>query len=190
MSLVVFAGAMQFVAIGILLAPIGLIQVALLTLFVNIRHLFYGLSLIKQFKTFGWKKHYIAFALTDETYSLLCSKKVAQSENPENLFFIIALLNHAYWLIGTALGVTLGRLITFDTTGIEFAMTALFLVIFIEQWQTYRTHYPALLGIAATILMAVVFGPNQLVLPSMLVILSGLFLYKKQILQKEGDQHD
>ncbi|HAS74583.1 MAG TPA: branched-chain amino acid ABC transporter permease, partial [Clostridiales bacterium UBA8960] len=134
MSFTVYAGAMQFVAIQILTSPISLIQVALMTLFVNIRHLFYGLSFIDAFKKFGWKKQYLIFGMTDETYSLLCSVADKESVDTESLYFAIAIMNQSYWIVGTLLGGLLAGVITFDTKGIDFAMTALFVVIFIEQW--------------------------------------------------------
>lgn len=185
MSAFIYAGAMQFVAIQLLLSPINLIQIALMTLFVNIRHLFYGLSFIDLFKTFGKKKHYMIFALTDETYSLLCAIALKESINKENLFFTVSLLNQIYWFTGTVAGVLIGTLITFDTTGIEFAMTALFVVIFIEQWLAFKTHRPALLGIIASIVALATFGPGKMIVPAMLLILIGLISIRKSIVRKE-----
>lgn len=185
MSVFVYAGAMQFVAIQLLLAPAGLLQVAILTLFVNIRHLFYGLSFIDLFKTFGKKKHYMIFALTDETYSLLCVIALKESMKKEHLFFAVSLLNQIYWVAGTTIGLLIGSLITFDTTGIEFAMTALFVVIFIEQWLAFKTHRPALYGLAAAVIAIMVSGPDNMILPAMLIILTLLIVSKKWIGMKE-----
>jgi len=189
MSGFIYAGAMQFVAIQLLLSPINLIQIGMITLFVNIRHLFYGLSFIDLFKTFGGKKHYMIFALTDETYSLLCSISINESIHKEKLFFAVCLLNQAYWFTGTLVGVLIGSLITFNTTGIEFAMTALFVVIFIEQWMAFTTHRPALLGVAASIAALVAFGPDQMILPAMLLIFVGLIGARRSIVSvKEVDK--
>lgn len=181
MSFTVYAGAMQFVAVQILTNPISLIQVALMTLFVNIRHLFYGLSFIEKFKTFGWKKQYLIFGMTDETYSLLCS--VAEEENieTESLYFVIAILNHSYWVIGTLLGALLAGFITFDTKGIEFAMTALFVVIFIEQWLSETKHAPAITGVLSAIVSIQVFGASQMVLPSMIIMFVTLIAIRKKL---------
>ena len=186
MSTFVYAGAMQFVAIQLLLGPISLIQIAMVTLFVNIRHLFYGLSFIDLFKTFGAKKHYMIFALTDETYSILCAIALKESLEKEKLFFAVCLLDQVYWIMGTLVGVLIGTLIPFNTTGIEFAMTALFVVIFIEQWMAFTTHRPALVGIFASITALVAFGPTQMILPSMLLILAGLIGIRKSIVGQEG----
>ena len=139
MSVFLYAGAMQFVAIQILIAPINLIQVALMTLFVNIRHLFYGLSFVDTFKSYAWKKQYLIFGMTDETYSLLCGVSAQEEIEQETLFFTISILNQSYWIVGTVLGALVGNMIHFDTTGIDFAMTALFVVIFIEQCLQIRT---------------------------------------------------
>lgn len=187
MSTFLYAGAMQFVAIQLLLGPINLIQFAIMTLFVNIRHLFYGLSFIDLFKTFGFKKHYMIFALTDETYSLLCVLALKESTCKENLFFAVCLLNQLYWFTGTLIGILLGRIITFNTDGIEFAMTALFLVIFIEQWLAFKTHGPALYGLGASFVAIIIFGPANMIFPSMVIILVLLIVSRKWIDTKEED---
>ena len=181
MSLFVYAGAMQFVAIQILTSPIHLIQVIFMTLFVNIRHLFYGLSFIERFKRFGVKKQYMIFGLTDETYSLLCGITDKSEDELEDLYFIITLLNQSYWVIGTLIGGLLGSVITFDTTGIDFAMTALFVVIFIEQWLAADKHLPALIGLAAAMISLKFFGPEQMVLPSMLLLFSALLFLNAKV---------
>lgn len=188
MSAFLYAGAMQFVAIQLLLGPINLIQFAVVTLFVNIRHLFYGLSFIDLFKTFGFKKHYMIFALTDETYSLLCALALKESTRKESLFFAVCLLNQIYWFTGTLIGVLLGKIISFNTEGIEFAMTALFVVIFIEQWLAFKTHRPALFGLIASAAAIVIFGPTNMILPSMIIILVLLMVSRRWIDTKEEEE--
>lgn len=185
MSIFVYAGAMQFVAIQLLLSPVSIVQVAMMTLFVNIRHLFYGLSFIDLFKTFGIKKNYMIFALTDETYSLLCIIALKESIKQESLFFAVSLLNQAYWVSGTIIGLLIGTLITFNTNGIEFAMTALFIVIFIEQWLAFKTHRPALFGLGGAVVALIAFGPANMILPSMVIILVLLIVSKKWIEPKK-----
>jgi 4-azaleucine resistance transporter AzlC len=187
MSAFVYAGAMQFVAIQLLLSPISLIQIAIMTIFVNIRHLFYGLSFIDLFKTFGSKKHYMVFALTDETYSLLCALALKESTRKENLFFAVSFLNQIYWFTGTLIGLLIGTLITFNTDGIEFAMTALFVIIFIEQWLAFKTHRPALFGLGAAVVALAFAGPTNMILPSMLIILALLIVSRKWIEIKEEE---
>ena len=188
MSLFLYAGAMQFVAIQILLGPINLIQVAMMTLFVNIRHLFYGLSFVDTFKNYGWKKHYLIFGMTDETYSLLCGMAKENELNQETLFFTISILNQSYWIIGTAIGALIGNMIHFDTTGIDFAMTALFVVIFIEQWLATKKHLPAITGLLSAIIALKIFGPSQMVLPAMVIMFSFLLLVKRKL--SGGDAHE
>lgn len=189
MSITVYAGSMQFVAINLLTNGIGLISVALMTLFVNIRHVFYGLSLIDKFKDMGKKKTYMIFSLTDETYSLLCSTKVPEGINGNLFFFCISLFNQVYWVIGSLIGSIAGSMITFNTKGIDFAMTALFVVIFIEQWSAYKTHVPALIGVVCTVASLLMFGPNNLIFPSMIFITSALFILEKQIDRVRCDEN-
>ncbi|MBP2031930.1 4-azaleucine resistance transporter AzlC [Clostridium algifaecis] len=183
-SIVVYAGSMQFIAINLLTGGAGLIEIALMTLFVNIRHLFYGLSFIDKFKSMGKKKTYMIYSLTDETYSLLCSVKAPEGVNNKLFLFCISFLNQMYWIIGTIIGSALGSLIKFNTKGIDFAMTALFVVIFIEQWSSYKTHIPVIIGILSTIVSLSIFGPNNLVLPSMVLIVINLMIFSKQIERK------
>lgn len=187
MSVLVYAGAMQFVAIQILTNPISLVQVAFMTLFVNIRHLFYGLSFIDAFKSFGWRKHYLIFGMTDETYSLLCAVANEKNVNKEHLYFTIAILNQSYWIIGTLIGALLAEIITFDTKGIEFAMTALFVVIFIEQWLAEKKNLPAITGVLSAVLSIQLFGPSNMVLPSMIIMFVSLMAVRKRLAGGEAN---
>lgn len=184
MSLVVYAGAMQFIAVSFFCGGIGLIQIAVMTLVVNVRHIFYGLSFLDRFNGMGKKKWYMAFALTDETYSLLCSMKAPENVDEKKFFFCVAFLNQSYWVLGSVIGSLAGSLITFDTTGMDFAMTALFIVIFIDQWKSYPSHIPALVGLGCTIAALLAIGPGNLVIPSMVLIVITLMLVRKQIEDK------
>ena len=190
MSIAVYAGSMQFVAINLLVSGAGFFDIALMTLFVNIRHLFYGLSFIDKFKTMGKKKTYMIYSLSDETYSLLCSSKAPEGVDNDQFLFAIALLNQIYWVVGTFIGSIAGSLIKFNTNGIDFAMTALFVVIFIEQWKTFKTHIPALIGIVATVSSLLIFGADNLVLPSMILIVFSLILFKNQIEEKDDKDNE
>lgn len=181
MSVAVYAGSMQFIAINLLTSGAGLAEIALMTLFVNIRHVFYGLSFIDKFKAMGKKKTYMIYSLSDETYSLLCSSTAPEGIDNNLFLFCIAFLNQIYWIIGTFIGSIAGSLITFNTNGIDFAMTALFVVIFIEQWSTYKTHIPVLIGIVSTIISLLIFGADNLIIPSMVLITVTLMIFKKQI---------
>ena len=182
MSLLIYAGAMQFVAIGLLIGPFGLLNAFIMTLTVNARHLFYGLSMLEKFKKVGMFKAYMIFSLTDETYSLLCGVKVPEGVNPKWFMFFLAALNHLYWITGSVIGAMAGSLITFDATGIDFAMTALFIVIFVEQWESTKTHSPAMLGVGISIVCLLIFGAYHFIIFSMIGILCSMFLlYKKMV---------
>ncbi len=181
MSLTVYAGSMQFVAINFFAPGIGLLEVALMTLLVNIRHVFYGLSFLKRFQGMGQKKPYMIFSLTDETYSLLCSAKPPEGVDPDRFIFAIALLNQCYWVAGSALGSVAGSFISFNTTGIDFAMTALFVVILVEQWLSCPTHLPAMIGAACALLGLFAFGADNLVLPAMIFMVVLLMAFRRPL---------
>ena len=159
MSLCIYAGSMQYVAIGLLTSGASLITSALTTLMVNARHLFYGISMLKKYKDTGKFKPYLIFSLTDETYSLLCTEN---SDIPENMkkyyYFFVSSLNQLYWITGSVLGAAFGSVVKFNSEGIDFALTALFVTVFIEQWMSHKDHIPALLGVGATLASLLLFG--------------------------------
>ena len=134
MSLLVYAGSGQYLAVNFFVPGISLIQVIFMTLMVNVRHIFYGISLLERFHNMGKKRWYMIFGLTDETYSLLCTTNVPEGVEEEKFLFAISIMNQSYWVIGSAIGGLAGTLIPFNSEGIDFAMTALFVVIFVEQW--------------------------------------------------------
>lgn len=170
-SVFVYAGSMQFVTVTLLAAGFDPIGAFLMTLAVNARHIFYGVSMLKQYRGLGSVKPYLVFSLTDETFSIVCSAKVPEGVDPKWFYLFISLLNQIYWVIGTLLGGLLGSLLTFNTKGIDFVLTALFVVILINQWRSATNHLPALIGIGSAILCRVVFGANNFIIPSMLCIL-------------------
>lgn len=177
MSLFVYAGSMQYAAVGLLTGGASLLTVALTTLAVNARHLFYGLSVAERYKGAGWRKPYMIFALTDETYSLVCL-----GDPSLDYCFAVSLADQLYWLLGTAFGSVLGQVLPINTEGIDFALTALFLVVFTEQWLNAKEHFPALAGLAASVGCLLVFGADSFLIPSMALILLVLLLIKP----KEG----
>ncbi len=181
MSATVFAGSMQYVAVDLLASGASLISTAIMTLMVNARHLFYGISMIDRYKGAGHKKPYLMFALTDETYSLICSEQVPEGVNPHLFYFLISLFDQCYWVIGSTLGAVTGSLITFSTAGVDFAMTALFVSIFTEQWLSAKQHAPALIGVAATLACLLLFGAESFLIPAMLVILTALCTLRPRI---------
>jgi 4-azaleucine resistance transporter AzlC len=177
-SLTVYAGSIQFVMINFLSGASSLIEVALVTFVVNMRHMFYGLTFITRFKNMGRKKSYMIFALTDETYALLCSAKVPTGIDSGLFYFCIALLNQIYWVTGTLLGAIFGSILSIDTTGIEFTMTALFAVICTEQWLSFPTRIPALIGLICAVLALNLFGITNMLIPAMFVIILLLTLLR------------
>lgn len=188
MSLTVYAGSMQYIAVTFFtgLSGIGgLLHVALMTLLVNIRHLFYGISFLESFRKAGAARWYLIFSLTDETYSLLCGSKVPEGIENHKFFLAISLLDQLYWIIGSMAGGALGTLITFDTTGIDFALTALFLVIFTEQWLSATHHAPALIGLGASVVALLLFGPNQMIVPAMVLICAALMALRRTLGKEE-----
>ena len=188
-SIFIYAGSMQFVLISFLGSSIGYVSIALMTLSINSRHLFYGLSFIRKFKRMGKLYYYMIFSLTDETYSLLCSLEQEDSKESDRKFFAISLLNHVYWVLGSLLGALIGNLITFNTKGIDFAMTALFVVIFIEQWLNSKTHIPVIIGGICGIISLIIFGPDKFILPALLVTVLFLTVLKNKIITKKDEEN-
>ena len=170
MSTLIYAGSMQFVGIGLLSGGASVITTAVTTIMVNARHLFYSISMIDRYKGAGKLKPYMIFALTDETYSLLCGGETPEGADRHLYRFLVSLFNHSYWIAGSAIGALLGTVLPFPTTGIEFSMTALFIASFAEQWLVAKDHLPALTGIGATLLCLLVLGPENFLIPAMLVI--------------------
>lgn len=180
MSVFIYAGSMQYVAIELITGGASLITTALTTLMVNARHLFYGISMVDKYKGAGKKKPYLIFALTDETYSLVCSDESVKDVNNKYLYyFTVSLLNQIYWITGTVIGSLSGRMINFSTEGIDFALTALFVTIFTEQWISEKNHGPAIAGLASSILCLIVFGKDNFLIPAMCCIVAVLGFMRK-----------
>ena len=181
MSVVIYAGSGQYLGVSLLAAGAPLTQVAFLTLVINFRHLVYGLSMLEKFRGMGWRKLYMIFALTDETYALLSSAKAPEGVDERDFFFLVSLLDHSYWVIGSAIGSLLGSALAFDTTGVDFAMTALFLVIAVGQWRSAGSHLPALLGGAATLVSLLLVGAEDMLLPALAIIVIALTLLRPRL---------
>jgi len=179
MSLIIYAGSMQYAAIGLLTGGASLITAALTTLMVNARHLFYGISMLEKYSSTGKRKPYLIFALTDESYSLVCSdRKDVPPQQRNNYYFFVSLFNQIYWVTGSVLGAVIGSLIKFNSEGIDFALTALFLTVFIEQWLTAKDHIPAIIGAGVSAVCLILLGSEKFLIPAMLVISLVLCLYK------------
>ena len=170
MSVFIYAGSMQYVAINLITGGASLIATALMMLMVNARHLFYGISMLDKYKNTGKYKPYLIFALTDETYSLVCSGKIPEGVDRNKYYFLVSLFDQVYWVIGSVIGSVVGSVLNFNTAGIDFSMTALFLVVFVEQWKSTKDHRSAIAGVAASVLCLLVFGPSSFLIPSMISI--------------------
>lgn len=174
----IYAGSMQYVAIDLLAGGASLISAALMTLMVNARHLFYGISMLERYKDTGAAKPYLIFALTDETYSVVCSGDVPDGVDRKKYYFWVSLLDQFYWVVGCVAGALLGSVLPFDTTGIDFSMTALFLVVMVEQWRSTRDHTPALVGLGVSLVCLLIFGSSNFLIPSMIGITVALMLLR------------
>ena len=161
MSLTIYAGSGQYLGVTMLATAASLGTVALMTLLINFRHLVYGLSMLEKFRGMGWRKFYMIFSLTDETYALLAGVRAPEGVDEKGFYFSIAVLDHLYWIAGSVLGAVAGSLITINTEGIDFAMTALFIVIAVDQWRSAQQHLPALLGAGVTLVCLLLLGPDN-----------------------------
>ncbi len=181
MSAVAFGGSMQFVAITLLTSAFDPLQAFLLSVMVNARHIFYGLSLLGKYRGLGRVRGFLIYTLCDETFSLVSSLEPPEHVERRDFYFWISLLDYSYWIIGTALGGLVGGLVPFDTTGMDFALTALFVVLFLEQWY-HRENQPAgVVGILCAAAALALFGPDNLVIPAMFLILLVLLGGRKHL---------
>ena len=181
MSFFIYAGSMQYVAIGLMSGGASLLTVALTTLMVNARHLFYGISMLDRYKETGKRKPYLVFALTDETYSLVC-RELPHIPNARktDYYFLVSLMNQIYWVLGSVAGAVVGSLLDFNFEGIEFALTALFLTVFLEGWLTAKRHFPAVVGVLSSLACLILFGGDDFLIPTMLVITAILCFDKEK----------
>ena len=185
MSLTIYAGSMQYVAVDLLSGGATLVATALMTLMVNARHLFYGISMLDKYRTLGRKRWMMIFELTDETYSIVCSHEPPEGVDRGRFFLAISMLDQSYWVVGCTIGAILGAVVPIDFTGVDFAMTALFLVIVTEQWLTNKNHLPALVGIAGSVVCLVLFGADNFIIPAMIVITLALSLLRRYMPAEE-----
>ena len=186
MGLVIFAGMAQFVSVNMLVPGLSLINTFIFQFVLNARHIFYGLSMLEKFKGAGKLKPYLIFAMTDETYSILCSTKPPTGSSEKLYYFFVALLDHSYWVIGCLLGGLVGSLITFDTTGIDFSMTAFFVTIVIDQWRGTKDHIPAICGFVVTALCRLLLGADNFIIPALIGITACLLLFRRRIEELEA----
>ena len=180
MSGFIYAGSMQYVGVSLLTGGASVITTILTTIMVNGRHLFYSISMVDKYKDAGKYKPYMIFALTDETYSLLCDGKAPEGSDPNKYRFFVSFFDQSYWVTGSVLGSLLGAVLPFSTAGIEFSMTALFITSFTEQWLRTKDHIPALTGLLSTLLCLVIFGRDNFLIPAMLLITLVLTLLRSR----------
>jgi 4-azaleucine resistance transporter AzlC len=184
-SLTTYAGSMQFVAVSLLAAGFNPFNTALMTLMVNARHIFYSLSMLSRFEGTGKIKPYLIFGLTDETFSVLSANQAPEGINSKQFVLSVTLLNHIYWVSGSVLGNLIGSLLPISTKGLEFALTALFVVIFLDQWRTVAHRIPALIGIAGSLLALWLFGPGHFIIPALFIILIAITAARRWLDPKE-----
>lgn len=185
MSLIIFGGSLEFVAVSMLLGRFAPLQTLVMVLMIQARHLFYGISMLDKFKNMGWKKFYLIFGMCDETFSINYTADIPPDVDRGWFMFFVTLLNQFYWVSGATIGGILGSLITFNTEGLDFVMTAMFVVIFLEQWLKEGKHFTAYIGLAASLLCLFWFGADSFLLPSMACIIAGLTFFRKPI-EKAG----
>lgn len=182
----IYAGSMQIVMVPMLTSGASLFSLALMTFFINARHIFYGLGFIDQFRKMGWRRPYMILSLTDETYSILCSVRYDAALDEHRAAFLIALFNHLYWIFGCLLGACMGEFLQFDMRGIDFSATAFFLVVVVNQWQQYRTKLPFLTAGMCALGFYLLLGKDYFLIPTLITCLAALIALRKPIEAKEG----
>ena len=185
MSLTIFGGSLEFIAVTMLLAPFAPVQTFVMTLLIQARHLFYGISMLDKFKGLGWKRFYLIFGMCDETFSINYTADIPADVDRGWFMFFVTLLNHFYWFSGATIGGLVGSLLTFNTEGLDFVMAAMFVVIFLNQLEKEEKHYTALIGLGSAALCLVIFGADSFMIPTMICILAALTLLHTPI-EKAG----
>lgn len=185
MGLIIFGGSLEFVAVEMLLSPFAPLQVLIMTLLIQARHLFYGLSMLDKFKGMGWKKYYLIFGMCDETFSINYTAEIPEDVDSGWFMFFVTLLNHFYWFSGATIGGLIGSLLHFSTDGISFVMTAMFVVIFLEQWLKEKRHISAYTGLCTSAICLIMFGADSFMIPTMVTIISLLAVLRKPLERTE-----
>jgi len=184
-SLAIFAGSMEFVLVNLLLSGFNLLQAFMMTILINARHLFYGLSMLDRYKGMGLKKLYLIFGLTDETFSINCSMDPPADVDRGLFYLFVTLLDHSYWFLGATLGGLFGSILHFNTEGLDFVMTAMFVVIFLEQWKKDSNHLSALIGVVLPVICLILFGADRFMIPARIAIVLGLTIARKPLEGRE-----
>lgn len=185
MSLLIYGGSLEFVAVEMLLSPFAPLQVFIMTLLIQARHIFYGISMLDKYKGMGWKKFYLIFGMCDESFSINCTADIPADVDKGWFLFFVTLLNHMYWVCGATLGGLVGSLLKFDTSGISFVMTAMFVVIFLEQWLKEKNHTSSVIGVLTSVVCLIIFGADSFMIPTMIAILALLMILKNKLEKTE-----
>ncbi len=186
MSLIIFGGSLEFVAVKMLMSAYAPVQTLIMTLMIQARHLFYGISMLDRFKGMGLKKFYLIFGMCDESFSINYSAEIPENVDKGWFMFFVTLFNHMYWFTGATIGGILGSLLSFNTEGLDFVMTAMFVVIFMEQWLKEKQHYTALAGLGISAACLLLFGADSFMIPTMVCIICVLTVFRRPI-EKAGD---
>lgn len=181
MSLAIFGGSLEFLTVSMLLAPYAPVQVLLTALLIQARHLFYGISMLDKYRGTGWKKPYLIYGMCDETFSVNCTAKIPPDVDRGWFYFFVTLLDQIYWVAGATIGGLLGGVLHFNTDGLDFVMTAMFVVIFMEQWIKDRRHVSQWIGLAAGAICLLIFGADNFLIPTMICILCALTALRKPL---------
>ena len=187
MSITIFAGSVEFVTVNMLLGAFNPLQALVMTLMINARHLFYGISMLEKYRGTGWKKVYLIFGMCDESFSINYTADIPEDVDRGWFMFFVTLLNHFYWFFGATLGGIFGSLIHFNTEGLDFVMTAMFVVIFLEQWLKEKQHTSAFVGIGLSLLCLLAFGADNFIIPSMFAMLGVLTFLRGSIERKQDE---
>lgn len=185
MALTIFGGSLEFVAATMLMGSFAPLQTFVAALIIQARHLFYGISMLEKYKGMGLKKIYLIFGMCDESFSINYSAEIPKNVDKGLFMFFVTLLNQSYWVLGATVGGLIGSFVTFELKGLDFVMTALFVVIFLEQWLKEKKHYTALIGLFSSVLCLTVFGSEDFLIPTMICIIGLLTVFKKPI-EKAG----
>ncbi len=181
LSIMILGGTIQYIATALLAQPFAPLNAFVISFMVNARHIFYGISMLERYSGMGWKKPFVIFWLTDETFSLLCNDAPPAGVDAKWFRFFVSMLNYCYWICGGVLGNTAGHLFSFDSKGVEFVMTALFTVIVVGQWREARTKTPAIIGAAATLGCLLLLGPENFLIPAMAIIICALLFFRERL---------
>lgn len=188
MSLTIFAGSAEFITVNMLLGAFDPLQALLMTLMINARHLFYGISMLEKYRGTGLKKLYLIFGLCDESFSINCTADIPEDVDRGWFMFFVTLLNHLYWFTGATLGGIFGSLLSFNTEGLDFVMTAMFVVIFLEQWLKEKNHASSVAGLILSVGCLLVFGSDSFIIPAMLAIVLALTLMRRPLERRLAPQ--